>query len=205
MKYVVTGGAGFIGSHIAEELAHHHEVVIVDNFFSGKMENIGPLLSLDTVTLARGTVTDLPFLQETFRGADGIFHQGAIASVPRSIANPVATNEANVGGTLNVLIAARDTGVRKVVFASSSSVYGNTPTLPKREDMALSPAFTVRGVKTDRRAVPPGLFRGLWSEDRFPPVFQCLWSPPGPGLPVCRRDPEFHYPDTEPRVSGNLW
>ena len=139
MKYVVTGGAGFIGSHIAEELAHHHEVVIVDNFFSGKMENIGPLLSLDTVTLARGTITDLPFLQETFRDADGIFHQGAIASVPRSIANPVATNEANVSGTLNVLVAARDTGVRKVVFASSSSVYGNTPTLPKHEDMTPCP------------------------------------------------------------------
>ena len=87
----------------------------------------------------KGTITDLPFLKATFDGADGVFHEGAIASVPRSIANPVATNEANVSGTLNVLIAARDAGVRKVVFASSSSVYGNTPTLPKHEDMTPCP------------------------------------------------------------------
>jgi len=140
MKYIVTGGAGFIGSHIAEGLAQAgHDVVVVDNLFSGKMENIAPLLTRENVRFVRGSVTDLPLLKKTFDGADGVFHEGAIASVPRSIADPAATNEANVTGTLNVLVAARDCGVPKVLFASSSSVYGNTPALPKREDMAPHP------------------------------------------------------------------
>jgi UDP-glucose 4-epimerase len=140
MKYIVTGGAGFIGSHIVGELVQkQHEVVILDNLFSGRPENIAPFLAYPHVTFMQGSITDLPLLKTTFAGADGIFHEGAIASVPRSIANPVATNEANVTGTLNVLVAARDCGVRKVVFASSSSVYGNTPTLPKHEDMTPSP------------------------------------------------------------------
>jgi UDP-glucose 4-epimerase len=139
MKYVVTGGAGFIGSHLVEELVKQHEVVIFDNFFSGKMDNIQPLLKKKNVTLVQGSITNLSVLEKIFECADGVFHEAAIASVPRSIANPLATNEANVTGTLNVLIAARDCGVRKVLFASSSSVYGNTPTLPKFEDMIPNP------------------------------------------------------------------
>jgi UDP-glucose 4-epimerase len=140
MKYIVTGGAGFIGSHIVEELAQQkHEVVIVDNLFSGKLENIQSFLKKKGVRFVEGSITNLPLLEKNFEGADGIFHEGAIASVPRSIANPLATNEANITGTLNVLIAARNCNVRKVLFASSSSVYGNTPTLPKREDMTPSP------------------------------------------------------------------
>jgi UDP-glucose 4-epimerase len=140
MKYVVTGGAGFIGSHIVEELVRRqHEVVILDNLFSGRLENIRPFLAEKNVSFIQGSVTDPALLATVFCGADGIFHEGAIASVPRSIKNPVATNEANVTGTLNVLVAARDCGVKKVLFASSSSVYGDTPTLPKREDMTPCP------------------------------------------------------------------
>jgi UDP-glucose 4-epimerase len=140
MKYIVTGGTGFIGSHIVENLIqNNHEVVILDNLFSGTLLNIAPFLKKDSVTFVQGSITDLPLLAKTFEGADGIFHEGAIASVPRSIANPVATNEANVTGTLNVLVAARDCGVRKVLFASSSSVYGNDNTLPKCEDMMPHP------------------------------------------------------------------
>ena len=140
MKYIVTGGAGFIGSYIVEELARQqHELVIFDNLFSGKMDNIKPFLKKKNVTFVKGSITDLSVLKKIFEGADGIFHEGAIASVPRSIANPFATNEVNVNGTLNILIAARDCGVRKVVFASSSSVYGNTPELPKHEDMTPNP------------------------------------------------------------------
>ena len=140
MKYIVTGGAGFIGSHIVEELIKRQdEVVILDNLFSGKVENILPFLSKKNVIFVQGSITDPALLKSVFEGADGIFHEGAIASVPRSVANPVATNEANITGTLNVLVAARDCGVRKVLFASSSSVYGNTPTLPKREDMEAHP------------------------------------------------------------------
>lgn len=140
MKYIVTGGVGFIGSHIVENLVqNNHEVVILDNLFSGNLANIEPFLKKDSVIFVLGSIIDLPLLAKTFEGADGIFHEGAIASVPRSIANPVATNEANVTGTLNVLVAARDCGVRKVLFASSSSVYGNSLTLPKHEDMTPHP------------------------------------------------------------------
>jgi UDP-glucose 4-epimerase len=103
------------------------------------MENIEPFLTQSNVKFVRGSVTNFNLLKKIFDGADGIFHQAAIASVPRSIANPIATNEANVTGTLNVLVAARDCGIKKVVFASSSSVYGDTPTLPKHEDMKTSP------------------------------------------------------------------
>jgi len=140
MKYIVTGGAGFIGSHIVEELAlQHHDVVIVDNLFSGKKENIAPFLGMSNISFVQGSIIDLPLLKQVFEGADGVYHEAAIASVPRSIANPLATNEANVTGTLHVLIAARDCGLRKLVFASSSSVYGNSVVLPKHEDMAPRP------------------------------------------------------------------
>lgn len=143
MKYVVTGGAGFIGSHIAEELAlQEHEVVILDNFFSGKKENIRPLLRNKHVTLVNGSITDRSLLVKACDGADGVFHEAAIASVPYSVDHPLETNETNVTGTLNVLVAARDCGVQKVVFASSSAVYGDDPWLPKTEEMlpvSLSP------------------------------------------------------------------
>jgi UDP-glucose 4-epimerase len=133
MKYVVTGGAGFIGSHIVEELVRqHHEVVIIDNLSSGRRENIAPFLSQSLVTFVQGSITDLPLLKEHCSGADGIFHEAAIASVPRSVANPSETHDVNLTGTLNVLIAARDCGIKKVVFASSAAVYGDNPELPKR-------------------------------------------------------------------------
>jgi UDP-glucose 4-epimerase len=136
MKYIVTGGAGFIGSHIVEELAaQKHEVVILDNLFSGNLENIGPFLEKKNVSFVNGSITDLPLLQKTFEGADGIFHEAAIASVPRSIANPLETHEVNLSGTFKVLAAARECGVKNVVFASSAAVYGDRPGLPKREDM----------------------------------------------------------------------
>jgi UDP-glucose 4-epimerase len=135
MKYIVTGGAGFIGSHIVEELSKQkHEVVIVDNLFSGKMENVAPFLEKENVILVNGSITDLALLKKTFEGADGIFHDAAIASVPYSVAHPLETHDVNVSGTLNVLIAARDCGVKNVVFASSAAVYGDSPELPKRED-----------------------------------------------------------------------
>lgn len=140
MRYVVTGGAGFIGSHIAENLAGRgDEVVILDNLFSGKVGNIRHLLDNSSVTFLEGSVTDQALLANACKGADGIFHEAAITSVPRSVRDPLATNETNVSGTLNVLVAAQKCGVKKIVYASSSSVYGDTPTLPKREDMVPSP------------------------------------------------------------------
>jgi len=137
MKYIVTGGAGFIGSHIVEALAGSHDVVVIDNFSSGKPENLEGFP--DRVTCITGSINDLPLLKEVFKGAEGIFHLGAIASVARSVDDPGATHETNLTGTLNVLLAARDCGVKKVVFSSSSAVYGDEPTLPKREEMTPVP------------------------------------------------------------------
>jgi UDP-glucose 4-epimerase len=137
MKYIVTGGAGFIGSHIVEELAvQQHEVVILDNLFSGKMENIRPVLMHENTTFVQGSVTNLSLLKKIFFGADGIFHEAAIASVPRSVAKPADTHEVNLTGTFNVLAAARDCGVKKVLFASTAAVYGDNPVLPNQESMA---------------------------------------------------------------------
>jgi UDP-glucose 4-epimerase len=140
MKYLITGGAGFIGSHIADCLMEKdHEIVILDNLFSGKTENISHLLDNENVRFIRGSITDPEILLTACESVDGVFHEAAVASVSRSVNNPVATNEANVTGTLNVLVAARDAGVKKVLFASSSSVYGDTPTLPKKESMCPCP------------------------------------------------------------------
>ena len=139
MKYIITGGAGFIGSNLAEILSRDHEVAIIDNLATGRMENIQDLVENRTVAFIRGDIDDAPLLQELFHDVDGVFHQAALPSVQRSVKNPMATHEANVTGTLNVLLAARDASVRKVVMASSSSVYGNTPTLPKHEGMIPSP------------------------------------------------------------------
>ncbi len=140
MKVVVTGGAGFIGSNLAETLANSgEEVVIIDDLTTGKIENIGELLKRERVRFVNGCVTDLKLLKEVFKGAEIVYHLAAIPSVPRSIREPVRSNDVNINGTLNVLIAARECGVRKVAYASSSSVYGDTPSLPKREDMNPNP------------------------------------------------------------------
>lgn len=139
-RVVVTGGAGFIGSHLSEKLAERgYYVVILDNLSTGKRENIEELLKKDAVEFIRGSVTDLPLLNRVLQDTDYVFHQAAIPSVPRSVKNPQASLEANVVGTLNVLLAARDRGIKKVIYASSSSAYGDTPSLPKREDMLPNP------------------------------------------------------------------
>jgi len=139
-KVIVTGGAGFIGSNLAEELARRgHQVVIIDNLSTGNPENIQPVLQAGPVDFIEGSITNLPLVQKALSGADYVFHQAAIPSVPRSIEDPEATDSVNITGTLNVLIAARDNAVKKLVFASSSSVYGDTPTLPKTEDMPPNP------------------------------------------------------------------
>ena len=135
MNILVTGGAGFIGSNLAEELAKKHEVVIIDDLSTGRVENVKDL----DVELVQGSITDPDLLKKNFRGVDYVFHQAALPSVQRSIEDPVRANEVNICGTLNVLVAARDAEVKKVIYASSSAVYGDTPELPKREDMKPDP------------------------------------------------------------------
>lgn len=135
MKVLITGGCGFIGSNIANKLSTEHEVVIIDDLSTGREANIEDL----DVEFVHGSVADIGILKKSFKNVDYVFHQAALPSVQRSIEDPVRANEVNVGGTLNVLVAARDVGVSKVIYASSSSVYGETPELPKREDMKPDP------------------------------------------------------------------
>jgi len=138
-KVMVTGAAGFIGSHLAEKLADNNEVTIIDDISTGKIKNIEELIKRKNVKLIRGSITDYNLLQNEMKDMDYVFHQAALPSVPRSIKDPRSSNEANVTGTLNVLTAAKDSGIKKVICASSSSVYGDTPTLPKSENMPVNP------------------------------------------------------------------
>jgi UDP-glucose 4-epimerase len=136
-QIIVTGGLGFIGSNLVEKLIKHNEVTIIDDQSTGKIENIQEI-DQDNLTLIKGSITDLN-LTKIFKDHDFVLHQAALPSVPRSISDPKSSNEANITGTLNVLIAAKDSGIKKVVCASSSSVYGDTPTLPKSENMPVNP------------------------------------------------------------------
>jgi len=139
---VVTGGAGFIGSNLTERLLRMgRRVRVIDNFSSGRREHLAALRDRfgSHLEVLEGDIRDLPFLQAACRGAAYVFHQAAVPSVQRSVRDPLTSNEVNVQGTLNVFLAARDGGVRRVVSASSSSVYGESPELPKREGFAPQP------------------------------------------------------------------
>ena len=143
-KMAVTGGAGFIGSNLAEHLVSQgYSVLVVDNFSTGKEENLaGWADKTGQVEVLSGDINETDRLRAAFKGVRYVFHQAAIPSVPRSIADPAATEHSNINGTLSVLLAARDAGVRRVVVASSSSIYGDEPNLPKVESRvgrALSP------------------------------------------------------------------
>jgi UDP-glucose 4-epimerase len=132
-RVVITGGAGFIGSSLAFELCDENEVVIVDDCSTGSFENVRGLVESRQVSFFYESITNLEALSRAFAGADYVLHQAAIPSVPRSIKWPMKTNEVGITGTLTVLMAARHCGVKKVVFASSSSVYGDSEKLPKKE------------------------------------------------------------------------
>jgi UDP-N-acetylglucosamine/UDP-N-acetyl-alpha-D-glucosaminouronate 4-epimerase len=135
--YLVTGGAGFIGSHLTEELIRRgHRVRVADSLITGKRSNLDHSRGVEFL---EGDVADLAFAKRAADGCEYVLHQAAIPSVPRSVADPITSNRANVDGTLNMLVASRDAGVKRLVFAGSSSAYGDTPTLPKHEDMPTNP------------------------------------------------------------------
>jgi UDP-N-acetylglucosamine/UDP-N-acetyl-alpha-D-glucosaminouronate 4-epimerase len=136
-SYLVTGGAGFIGSHIAEELLRRgQQVRIVDSLITGKRRNLEALRGAEFI---EGDLADLAVAQRAVDGMEYVLHQAAIPSVPRSVKDPVTSNRANIDASLNVLVAARDGGVKRLVYAGSSSAYGDTDVLPKREDMPTRP------------------------------------------------------------------
>src|SRR5215212_2217351 len=135
--YLVTGGAGFIGSHLSEELVRRgHTVRVADSLITGKRSNLD---HVPDVRFHEGDLAELDFTRSVVQGCDFVLHQAAIPSVPRSVQDPITSNRANIDATLNVLVAARDAGVKRLVFAGSSSEYVNAPTLPKTEDMPPSP------------------------------------------------------------------
>jgi nucleoside-diphosphate-sugar epimerase len=136
-SYLVTGGAGFIGSHLTEELVRRgHTVRVADSLITGKRRNLDHIPDVDFV---EGDLADLAVAQRAVDGVEYVLHQAAIPSVPRSVNDPITSNRANIDASINVLVAARDAGVKRLVYAGSSSAYGNTPTLPKQEDMATNP------------------------------------------------------------------
>lgn len=139
---LVTGGAGFIGSNLCEHLlAHDYHVVCLDNFATGKIENLLPLLNQypQTFRLIVGDIRNISDCQKAVEGVDYVLHEAALGSVPRSIKDPLTTNEVNIGGFLNMLVAARDAGVKRFMYAASSSTYGDSKSLPKVEDVIGKP------------------------------------------------------------------
>jgi nucleoside-diphosphate-sugar epimerase len=136
-SYLVSGGAGFIGSHLTEELVRRgHRVRVVDSLITGKLRNLDHIPGVD---IMQGDLADAGVAERDVQGMDYVLHQAAIPSVPRSVKDPITSNRANIDASLNLLVAARDAGVKRLVYAGSSSAYGDTPTLPKREDMPTAP------------------------------------------------------------------
>lgn len=187
--YLVTGGAGFIGSHLVETLVRQGEKVrVLDNFATGRRENLAPFL--DRIALIEGDCADPAMAREAVRGVDYVLHQAAIPSVPRSVADPVGTDRANCGGTVTLLEASREAGVKRFVFAASSSAYGNTETLPKHEEMVPAPLspYAVQKLTGEQYC------RVFWDTHRLPTVALRYFNVFGP-----RQDPNSEYAAVVPK------
>jgi len=191
MKVLVTGGAGFIGRHIAEELAKRgFDVIVLDNFDTGNRENTARLPG--RVEVIEGDVRDLAAVKKAARGAGCVFHFAAIASVQRSITDPVETNGVNITGTLNVLLASRDEGIKRVVFASSCAVYGDPGEGKKKGRSGPGSDVALRGFQTGRRILLQNFPFGFRPGNGHIAVFQRFWAQAKPFLGLCRRNTEVH-------------
>src|SRR5215467_8741248 len=187
--YLVTGGAGFIGSHICERLLREgHAVRVLDDFSNGKEENLEGMSG--DIEVIRGNVRDRNIVAQAVKGAYVVFHQAALGSVPRSVADPVTTHESNITGTLNVLLAAKDLGDRRVVFASSSSVYGETAVLPKQEDMKPEPLspYALSKLSAEQYC---GVFHRVYGFETVALRYFNIFGP--------RQDPESQYAAVIPK------
>jgi len=192
-KIVVTGGLGFIGSHIVERLYSDNRVLIVDNESTGHHENIQHL-NQDHISVILGDITEID-LSEIFEGADYVLHQAALPSVPRSVRDPLRSNDANITGTLKVLIAAKDVEVDKLVFASSSSVYGDTPVLPKVETMPLNPKSPYATTKATGELYAQN-FADIYGLDTVSLRYFNVFGP--------RQDPESQYAAVIPKFINSI-
>lgn len=189
MDYLITGGAGFIGSNIAEHLVGQGKSVrIFDNFSSGKRENLAAIE--DKIEIIESDLRVFDAVKHAMDGVRYVLQIGAMPSVPRSVEDPHTTNQVNITGTLNVLIAARDAGVKRVVFSSSSSVYGDTPTLPKGEDMTPSPRspYAVQKLAGEHYC---HIFRHLYGLETVSLRYFNVFGP--------RQDPQSQYAAVIPR------
>lgn len=190
-KVLVTGGAGFIGSNIAHELCGDNEVLVLDDLSSGKKENLDGL----DVELITASIRDADRVREAMEGVDYVFHHAAIASVPRSVDDPVSSNQVNVCGTLRVLVEARDAKVRKVVFASSSAIYGDTPSEMKREGDLPAPISPYAVTKMTGEMY----CRNFWLNYGLPTCSLRYFNVYGP-----RQDPNSQYAAVIPRFMSRL-
>jgi nucleoside-diphosphate-sugar epimerase len=188
-EFLVTGGAGFIGSNIVSSLlARGHTVRVLDNFLTGKKENLAAFAG--RVELIEGDLRDANTMRRACDGVAFVIHQAALPSVPRSVADPILSNDINVTGTLNALVAARDAKVQRFVFASSSSVYGDTPELPKRETMPPRP-ISPYGLQ---KLTGETYCRLFWQLYRLPTVSLRYFNVFGP-----RQDPQSQYAAVIPK------
>jgi len=189
MHALVSGGAGFIGSNLVEALARGgHSVRVLDNFATGKRENLS---SFDgTVELIEGDIRSYHTVREALQGIEVVFHQAALPSVPRSVRDPLTSNAVNVDGTLNILYAAKDAGVKRVIYASSSSVYGDTPELPKHEGMRPNPQspYAVSKLAAEQYC---GVFARLYGLETFALRYFNVFGP--------RQDPTSQYSAVIPK------
>ena len=205
MRYLVTGGAGFIGSNTVDELVRRgHSVVVLDDLSAGKEDNLAEVRN--KITFIKGAVTDLEIVRRAIQEADYVLHLAARTSVPRSVKDPLETNRINVEGTLNVLVAARDAKVKRVVFAASSSAYGETPTLPKAETMQPAPIspYGVSKFTGELYAQVFGRCYGLESVSlRYFNVFGPRQDPSSPYSGVLSKFMTCCLEDTEPVVYGD--
>ncbi len=194
MKALVTGGAGFIGSNLVDALLERgDEVVVLDNFASGRRERMGEFG--DRIRLVEGDLRSYERVHAATKGVEVVFHQGALPSIPRSIQDPLTTNAVNVDGTLNVLLAARDEHVRRVVFASSSSIYGDAPGLPRVETQAPAPLAPYAVAKLAAESY----CRAFWRVYSLETVSLRYFNVFGP-----RQDPTSQYAAVVPRFINRV-
>src|SRR5258707_6440100 len=205
MRYLVTGGAGFIGSNTVDELVRRgHSVVVLDDFSSGKEENLTEVRN--KITFIKGSITDIEVVRKAMHEAEYVLHLAAKTSVPRSVKDPIETNKINIDGTLNVLVAAKELKVKRVVFAASSSAYGETPTLPKVETMQPQPISPYGVTKFVGELYGQTFGRCYGLENVSLRDFNIFWPRQEPSSPPSRVLVQFLstlFVDTQPIVFGD--